>query len=361
MKQTLSISPLIAVAKSDGNVTADGAHTHRKFRHYITDYQGNNTAVVSDSGAILEQTAYFPYGEPFREPSHPYTFSDNERLHAGGQNQYDFHARRLIPTLLRFDCPDPLMEKKPWISPYLYCDGNPIKKIDPLGLTDFVCMETQTTVYIRDGRDIVLEVSEEQLNQLRDVHFDSNAESYMEVLENAIVRYDLFPTVENVLHGKAVVTWGDGHNCYNNAVRQNNATTMGRSKEHNTYIDTYNTKDGSYDVKNGAEYAKSELLKGKSVVAGVKYNSTKKPYNKNPDTRHFINLVGMGFNFINGIPVNFFSYYDSGVSSANSVSNVEENRLYLGVLRNVSCFSDRNNLNVANAKYYILTEIRKNK
>ena len=134
MKQTLSISPPIAVAKSDGNVTADGAHTHRKFRHYITDYQGNNTAVVSDSGAILEQTGYFPYGEPFREPSHPYTFSDNERLHAGGQNQYDFHARRLIPTLLRFDCPDPLMEKKPWNSPYLYCDGNPVMYVDRNGL-----------------------------------------------------------------------------------------------------------------------------------------------------------------------------------------------------------------------------------
>ena len=134
MKQTLSISPPIAVAKSDGNVTADGAHTHRKFRHYITDYQGNNTAVVSDSGAILEQTGYFPYGEPFREPSHPYTFSDNERLHAGGQNQYDFHARRLIPTLLRFDCPDPLMEKYPHLSPYIYCASNPIMLTDRYGM-----------------------------------------------------------------------------------------------------------------------------------------------------------------------------------------------------------------------------------
>ncbi|MEE0979536.1 MAG: RHS repeat-associated core domain-containing protein, partial [Muribaculaceae bacterium] len=81
---------------------------------------------------------YFPYGEPFREPSHPYTFSDNERLHAGGQNQYDFHARRLIPTLLRFDNPDPLMEKYPHLSPYLYCAGNPIANVD------------------QDGRDIVV-------------------------------------------------------------------------------------------------------------------------------------------------------------------------------------------------------------
>ena len=137
MKQTLSILPFNRSENRRGNATTCFAHPLRKFRHYVTDYQGNNTAVVSDSGAILEQTGYFPYGEPFREPSHPYTFSDNERLHAGGQNQYDFHARRLIPTLLRFDCPDPLMEKKPWNSPYLCFAGNPVMMVDPDGRTEY--------------------------------------------------------------------------------------------------------------------------------------------------------------------------------------------------------------------------------
>ncbi|MDE7152967.1 MAG: hypothetical protein K2O00_00810 [Muribaculaceae bacterium] len=106
----------------------------RRFYHYITDYQGNNIAVVSDSGAIVHQTDYFPYGEPWSEPSHPFTYSDNERLHAFGQNQYDFNARRLISTLLRFDSVDPLAEATPWHSPYNFCFGNPIRYTDKSGL-----------------------------------------------------------------------------------------------------------------------------------------------------------------------------------------------------------------------------------
>ncbi len=106
----------------------------KTFRYYITDYQGNNIAVAGELGQILEQTDYYPYGEPWQEPDHPFTYSDNERLHTFGQNQYDFHARRLISSLLRFDKPDPLMEKYPWLSPYTFCGGNPIMYTDHDGL-----------------------------------------------------------------------------------------------------------------------------------------------------------------------------------------------------------------------------------
>ncbi|MDE6266718.1 MAG: hypothetical protein K2M07_05145 [Muribaculaceae bacterium] len=106
----------------------------KTFRYYITDYQGNNVAVTDSQGKLLEQTDYYPYGEPWQEPDHPFTYSDNERLHTFGQNQYDFHARRLISSLLRFDKPDPLMEKYPWLSPYTFCGGNPIMYTDHDGL-----------------------------------------------------------------------------------------------------------------------------------------------------------------------------------------------------------------------------------
>ena len=106
----------------------------KSFRHYLPDYQGNNIAVADDNGFLLEQTDYYPYGEPWHEPDHPYTYSDNERLHTFGQNQYDFHARRLVASLLRFDKPDPLMEQYPWLSPYIYCAANPMLYTDHNGL-----------------------------------------------------------------------------------------------------------------------------------------------------------------------------------------------------------------------------------
>ncbi|MDE6267007.1 MAG: hypothetical protein K2M07_06645 [Muribaculaceae bacterium] len=118
-------------------------YSDKKFYHYITDHLGNNIAVVDDDGKLIEQIDYYPNGEPWSESSHPFTYSDNERLHAYGQNQYDFHARRLISTILRFDKIDPLCESIPWHSPYNFCFGNPIRYTDHFGLfcSPFEAME----------------------------------------------------------------------------------------------------------------------------------------------------------------------------------------------------------------------------
>ncbi|MEE0977912.1 MAG: RHS repeat-associated core domain-containing protein [Muribaculaceae bacterium] len=332
-------------------------YTLRKFRHYITDHQGNNTAIVTDSGTILQQTHYYPYGEPLREPVHPFTFSDNERLRDAGQNQYDFHARRLIPTLLRFDNPDPLMEKTPWNSPYLYCSGNPVNKIDPLGLTDFVCMETETKVYVDDGNNVVLQVTKDQLNQLREVHFDSQTDAYIEVVESAIVRNDLFPTVENVLKGRRVVTWADSGDCLVKSKKQNNVPLDNQNQR----IDTFNKSTNTYDFERGTEYIVNELISNHSVVVGVNHNA-EKPKNNNPSTDHFLNIVGMGFDFHDGSMKNFFSYYDNATSDISKVTDLSENRFYVMYLKNgyYKVWYDNTKLNHSTAKRYILSEVRKN-
>lgn len=37
----------------------------------------------------------------------------------------------------RFTSRDPLCEKRPWMSPYAYCSGNPVNRIDPDGKIDY--------------------------------------------------------------------------------------------------------------------------------------------------------------------------------------------------------------------------------
>ncbi|MDE6238891.1 MAG: hypothetical protein K2M54_02765, partial [Muribaculaceae bacterium] len=37
--------------------------------YYVTDWQGNNVAVVSNTGLVAQRTIYYPYGEPTIEPS----------------------------------------------------------------------------------------------------------------------------------------------------------------------------------------------------------------------------------------------------------------------------------------------------
>lgn len=53
-----------------------------------------------------------------------------------GYDMYDYGARGMYPAIMRFTTPDPLAEKKPWISPYVYCSDNPVNRIDIEGNWD---------------------------------------------------------------------------------------------------------------------------------------------------------------------------------------------------------------------------------
>ena len=103
--------------------------------YYLTDYQGNNIAVVDAVGFITQRTYYYPYGEPWRYPAgQQYLYSDKELTRADGRHAYAFPARTLLSNLPRWTTPDPLAEQTPWDSPYAYCAANPIANIDPSGL-----------------------------------------------------------------------------------------------------------------------------------------------------------------------------------------------------------------------------------
>lgn len=61
----------------------------------------------------------------------PYRFGGKERLDESGVALYDFGARHYTTTLPRWLTMDPLAEKYYGVSPYVYCDN------DPLSITDF--------------------------------------------------------------------------------------------------------------------------------------------------------------------------------------------------------------------------------
>ncbi|MDE5875597.1 MAG: hypothetical protein K2H15_08105 [Muribaculaceae bacterium] len=48
---------------------------------YVKDYLGNNVAVLDGSKNLIQETNYYPYGEPWREPEgQPWLYGGNERL-----------------------------------------------------------------------------------------------------------------------------------------------------------------------------------------------------------------------------------------------------------------------------------------
>jgi RHS repeat-associated protein len=104
---------------------------------YLTDHLGNNRVVANASGTVLQTNHYYPFGLSFMEgiqnSLQPYKYSGKELDTDRGLNLYDYSARYMDPALGRFNTMDPMTEKYYSISPYAYCGGNPVNRIDPYG------------------------------------------------------------------------------------------------------------------------------------------------------------------------------------------------------------------------------------
>ncbi|MDD3211173.1 MULTISPECIES: RHS repeat domain-containing protein [Bacteroides] len=119
-------------------ILVDGGYIENgTYYFYLTDHLGNNRVIASSSGSIVQSNHYYPFGMSFTEGSatshQPYKYNGKELDIERGLNLYDYSARLMDPALGRFSTVDPMCEKHPEISPYVYCAGNPVNLIDPDG------------------------------------------------------------------------------------------------------------------------------------------------------------------------------------------------------------------------------------
>lgn len=103
-------------------------------RFFIKDHLGNNRIVTDGSGNIQQNTNYYPYGGMTSistgqgEQQFKYNGKEYDPMH--GLNEYDYGARQYDPARGQFTTMDPLCEKYYHISPYAYCGGNPVNRVD---------------------------------------------------------------------------------------------------------------------------------------------------------------------------------------------------------------------------------------
>ena len=120
---------------------------------YVTDYLGSVRAVVDgQSGELYKASDYSAFGEEndVVVPQHGIipttqlataTLPDGTTIRDGytgkedqshdfGTSYTDFGARQYNPSLRRWMIPDPLSEKYYGISPYAFCNNNPVNLVD---------------------------------------------------------------------------------------------------------------------------------------------------------------------------------------------------------------------------------------
>ena len=165
--------------RSNSNITLEsvataGGRTYKtssgyEARYFVTDHLGSTRLVTNSSGTVLEQNDYMPYGDrhansALAASTNPYLYNGKESQKDFGINYIDSEARfqRLDGA---FNSIDPLSEENYWISPYVYCNVNPINTTDPDGnkvravhpraqqmiLNTLSSKERQYVIFNRDG------------------------------------------------------------------------------------------------------------------------------------------------------------------------------------------------------------------
>ena len=113
--------------------------------HYeLTNHLGNVMAVISDTASttaeptVVSLSDYYPFGmtEPGRSwnsGDYRFGYTGHEKENDLAEGVYTTEYRLLDTRLGRWMSVDKLAGDYTWMSPYNYCDGNPVMMVDPDG------------------------------------------------------------------------------------------------------------------------------------------------------------------------------------------------------------------------------------
>ena len=126
---------------------------------HVTDHLGSVRAVVNAlSGEVTETSDYFPFGMRMdiwgavEDESNRYRFNGKEDQEGEfGVPTLDYGARHYSATSARWLSMDPLAEKYYSVSPYAFCNNNPVNFVDPDG-RDWYEAEDGSIMW-RDGNE----------------------------------------------------------------------------------------------------------------------------------------------------------------------------------------------------------------
>jgi RHS repeat-associated protein len=168
-----------------------------RMRYYHQDHLGSSSVITDGSGAIVEETAYYPFGAPRhdhrpRQIAEPYKFTQKEQDAESGLSY--FESRFLASSLSRFIRVDPLASRIPaeWLALpqklniYGYVQNNPLRWVDPTGMDGEKpkAAQPKTQVLVMYGDDMYEHFRQQTGGQSRAAYENALRHTYKEEAGN---------------------------------------------------------------------------------------------------------------------------------------------------------------------------------
>ena len=147
--------------------------------YYLRDHLGSVRAVIYEGGDVVQTNGYYPLGGVYASKNagfQDYKFSGKEFDHRYGLNLYDFGTRMYDPALGEWISVDPLNEDDPSTSPYAYCKGDPINRLDPNGMDDYFDNNGIFIKHTNDNDNILIASGNSFLN-IKNIDFNKRYET----------------------------------------------------------------------------------------------------------------------------------------------------------------------------------------
>ena len=142
--------------------------------YYLRDHLGSVRVVTDGDGKAEQANHYYAFGgllgTSFNGDKQKYKYNGKELDRFLNWDMLDYGARWMDSKLQCWSTVDPLAEKDPGISPYVYCRDNPVKYVDQDGSLLHYSLEKRKVSKIsnkmpkssgrtKDGRKIISNIS----------------------------------------------------------------------------------------------------------------------------------------------------------------------------------------------------------
>ncbi len=265
-----------------------------QYHFYLCDHLGNNRVVAGAGGTVEQVNHYYPYGGLMGESTggsvQPYKYNGKELDRTNGLDLYDYGARWMDSKIgARFTTMDPMCEKYYDISPYAYCAGNPVNRIDPDGRSVIITGKytkealNQIQAFVGDGLSLYYH-NEYLCYTITDREkLTKNAKLYIQMIDDSEIDIQI-STIDNnqLMVGGAYL----GHKVEKDENGDVNYVKAFQSVDPNVLAkaDTYSEKGTmiTHEVTEAYEGAKIGKKSGKDDMLNIKNNKIQpfKTYNK---------------------------------------------------------------------------------